>query len=218
MFIYKGRGKLLFNIDKITYKGILKYPEIIISKGKTTFITGESGSGKSTLLKFLNGTISPDTGKIKYLNKDINSYDFLKLRREVLLVSQDVFLFDDSIKENFNKYYEYRNLKSPTEEVILKYLKICNANFPLNLKCSNMSGGERQRIYIAICLSLNPYTIMLDEPTSALDESTSETIIKNIKDYCNSKNITIIIVSHNRLLAEKYADEIIYLSGSKTNE
>lgn len=78
-----------------------------------------------------------------------------------------------------------------------------------------MSGGERQRIYIALCLSLARKAIMFDEPTSALDDVTADTLLTNIKTYCIQNHLDLIIVSHNSALSEKYADNLVIISNLK---
>ena len=78
-----------------------------------------------------------------------------------------------------------------------------------------MSGGERQRVYIAIFLSFMPDVLMLDEPTSALDNTSSDIMMSNIKNFSKDNEMTTIVVSHYLTLAEKYGDEIIALERSK---
>jgi len=192
-----------------------RYPNIKIAKGETTFIHGPSGCGKSTLLKLINGTISPDRGEILYNDNNIENIDTIKLRREILLVSQSVYLFTGTIEENFIKYYEYRDHDVLPKEDMEKFLKLCSADFPLETRCETMSGGERQRVYIAIFLSFMPKILMLDEPTSALDNISSDAMMKNIIDFSNDNEMTIIVVSHYLPLAEKYGDNIIALERSK---
>ncbi|MCW1713667.1 ABC transporter ATP-binding protein [Caenicola nitritireducens] len=194
---------------------MIRYPDIKIPKGKTTFIHGPSGCGKSTLLKLINGTISPDSGKILYNGNDIDDIDTIKLRRDILLVSQSVFLFSGTIEENFNKYYQYRDLETPSKEHMEKFLQICRAEFPLETRCETMSGGERQRVYIAIFLSFMPEVLMLDEPTSALDNTSSDIIMSNIKNFSDDNDMTTIVVSHYLPLAQKYGDNIIALERSR---
>lgn len=205
----------IISVSQVVFQSMIRYPDIKIAKGKTTFIHGPSGCGKSTLLKLINGTISPDSGKILYNDNNIENIDTIKLRREILLVSQSIYLFADTIEENFNKYYEYRDRTIPSKETIKKFLRICSAEFPLETRCETMSGGERQRVYIAIFLSFMPEVIMLDEPTSALDNTSSDAMMKNIKDFCTNNEMTTVIVSHYLTLAEKYGDYIIALERSR---
>lgn len=195
----------------LNFKGIIKYPDIDVERNKITFICGESGCGKSTLLKLFNASVSSDKGEVLYNKVSLEEADTVKLRKEVMLVSQSVFLFDGTIESNFQKYYEYRDMKLISIEEMRKYLSICCADFELQSKCETLSGGERQRVFIAVCLSLMPKVIMLDEPTSALDSETSFRFFSNIKGFCRDNEITIVTVSHDMKLAEKYADSIIKL-------
>lgn len=201
----------LFSISNVNFKKILKYPFIDIKENTVTFICGRSGTGKSTLLKLLNASVSPDSGEILYQGKPIDHYDTIMLRREVLLVSQNTYLFEGTIENNFEEFYRYRELNPPHSDIIHRFLKICLADFPANANCYEMSGGERQRVFIGICLSFMPKVLMLDEPTSALDEQTSKVLMQNLKDYCKENKITLIVINHNRLLTEQYADEMISL-------
>ncbi len=202
----------LFTVKDVSYKDIIHYPYIEIEPNKTTFLCGESGCGKSTLLKLLNGVISADKGELTYLEKNIESYDPINLRREVLLVNQTVFLFDKTIRDNFHEFYEYRDIKKPDDETLTKFLKICLADFPLGSFCGNLSGGEKQRVFIAICLSLMPKVLLLDEPTSALDEHNSRKLMENIKNFCNENSISLVIVTHNKALADDFGDNIVALT------
>lgn len=205
----------IISASQVVFQSMIRYPDIKIAKGKTTFIHGPSGCGKSTLLKLINGTISPDRGEILYNDNNIENIDTIKLRREILLVSQSVYLFTGTIEENFIKYYEYRDHDVLPKEDMEKFLKLCCADFPLETRCETMSGGERQRVYIAIFLSFMPKILMLDEPTSALDNISSDAMMNNIIDFSNDNEMTIIVVSHYLPLAEKYGDNIIALERSK---
>lgn len=201
----------ILKASNVTYKSIIKYPEISIPSEKAVFLQGASGSGKSTLLKLFNGTLSTESGDILYLGNNLKNLDTVLLRQEVLLVGQSVYLFQGTIEDNFKEYYNYRDLELISKGEMKEYLSLCCADFPLDKNCDTMSGGERQRVYIAICLSLMPKVLMLDEPTSALDEVTSKALLSNIKQFCLSKGITLLVVSHSPALTEQYADKIISL-------
>ncbi len=202
----------IIRIDNVNFLNLIHYSDISIPLNKATFISGESGAGKSTLLKILNSTINGATGYIYFNGENINNIDTIRLRKEMLLVSQSVFLFDGSIKKNFEEFYSYRNQSPPNEDTIKKYLNLCCLKMPTDFLCEKMSGGEKQRAFIAICLSFNPKVLMLDEPTSALDEKTANDFFNNIKNFCKENSITLVVISHNKTLTEKYADNIIYIN------
>ena len=205
----------ILQLKNINYKNILHYPDITISQGITTFISGESGAGKSTLLKLLNGIISPTSGTIFYRGKNIDEYDQIALRREILLVGQTSYLFNMSIKENFCEYYAYRDLENISEEQMQFFLQLCAIDFPLDTACGTMSGGEQQRVFTAINLSFPSEVLMLDEPLSALDEKNANTLMDNIKSYCRKSEKTLIVISHDKAIVEKYADEVINISNER---
>lgn len=209
-------GDIILQAENVSFQGVVKYPPISIERNCATFICGESGCGKSTLLKLFNATVSPEKGTLFYNGQSILKSDTVALRREVLLVSQNVFLFNGTIRDNFIEYYRYREICPPSEEEMTRYLSLCCGTFPLDAHCETMSGGERQRIFIAVCLSFMPEVLMLDEPTSALDPDTSSRFFENITSFCRENHITLIVVSHNRELSEKFADHIIRLERGTT--
>ena len=200
---------LLFEGENINYKDILFYKNIIIKRNKINFLVGESGCGKSTLLKMLNLSLSASQGSLYYNNKDINSYDPILLRRDVSLISQDIFLYNDSIIENFRIFYSLRNLPMPDIGFIEEITKLCCINMPLDQNAASLSGGERQRVYIAIFLSFLPKVLLLDEPTSALDETNSHNLMKNITGFCKEKNIDVVVISHDNSLVESFCENKI---------
>ncbi|MCL2077962.1 MAG: ABC transporter ATP-binding protein [Oscillospiraceae bacterium] len=208
----------LFSLKDVNFKDIIRYPALKIPADGVTFICGESGCGKSTLLKLLNGVVSAECGEILYSGKSIEDYEPTALRRDVLLCGQSAYLFGGNIGENFAEYYKYRELPPISSEEINTYLKICAAEFSLDAPCSVMSGGESQRVFISICLSLRPKVLLLDEPTSALDETTANIMMTNIKAFCREEKITLIVVSHNKALTEAFADYTIQLSGGCRRE
>ena len=206
---------MLFSTKDMVFADKLHYPDLEINKSRVTFITGESGSGKSTLLKMFNATVTPSAGRVFYKSEDIAGLDTISLRRQVLLVGQTPYLFDATIKENFATYYKYRELEAPDDKTMASFLGLTNAAFPLDSQASSMSGGERQRVYMAICLSFKPQVLMLDEPTSALDEANAIAVFEHLKKWCAENCISLIVISHAQELVDKYADEIIVVATKK---
>lgn len=202
----------IFETRAVTFLNKITYPDMRLEAGQTTFVSGASGTGKSTLLKLFNGVLSPSSGVILYKGNDIRNEDTIALRRDVVLVGQRVFLFTDrTIAENFAEFFAYRSLPAPDEARMKTFMDMCGADFPLNSPTAALSGGEQQRVYNAIFASFEPPVIMLDEPTSALDREHAEFFLKNIISACCSKTTTLIIVSHDQSLVEKFADKVISL-------
>ncbi len=200
----------LFCTNQLKYLTI-NYPDITFSQGKFTFITGESGCGKSSLLKLLNMTALPVSGSVYFLGSALCDLDPITHRKKVLLASQEFFLFDNSIKENFRLYYEARDEQAPSDDIISEALHTCCIDFDINTICSTMSGGERQRVFLAICLSFKPSVILLDEPSSALDEKVAANLFSNIVSFCKQNSITPIAVCHTTEIVSKFADKVIKL-------
>lgn len=206
----------LFTLTNVTYKDILTYPDIAINQGNTTFLAGPSGVGKSTLLKLLNGVFAPTTGCVTYNGVDITTIDSIELRRRVLLVGQSPVLFEEeSIKTNFATFFNYRELTPPNDAEINEYLTICSIEMPLDKEVYHLSGGEKQRVFIAIHLALGFDVLMLDEPTSALDYKNSHALLSNIKSLCASKGKSLIIISHDQEMVTTYADDVVNLGGDE---
>jgi len=207
----KALQEVLFQTENLGYNNIIKYDDVTIPKGKVTFISGESGTGKSTLLKLLNGILTSSSGRIIYEGRDLSEFDTIELRKRVSLVSQDVFLFDTTIEQNFIRFYEYRDQSPPGTDEMKRFLALCGVPLSLDKDCTTMSGGERQRVYIAIFLSFLPKVIMLDEPTSALDQKNSGIVLENIISFCKKNDMTIIIVSHDQALKDRFAEQNIVI-------
>lgn len=205
--------KELFRTENLVFQEKIAYPDLRLKKGGAIFISGPSGSGKSSLLRLLNGTMSPSGGKIYFNGEDIESIDTIALRRKVILGGQAVFLFRGSILENFEAYHKYHESNSPIEIEIEEFLRLCGAPFGVSDLCDTMSGGERQRVFLAILLSLLPEVILLDEPTSALDGALSIEVIDNILGFCEEKEITPMIVSHDMGLRDRFAKVIVEIGG-----
>ncbi len=158
--------------------------------GRKYLITGKSGSGKSTLLKLLSGQLSQSEGSI--------SVDGRPVLCDASIVSQDVFLFDDSLRNNIALYNDYG------DEEICVAVRMSGLDSVVNAlgdgldtqvmeNGARFSGGERQRIAIARALLHGKSTLLLDEATSALDEQTAKAIEREILGL---GGVTCIAISH----------------------
>ena len=196
------------NIENISfkYKGrneeLLKNISLNINKGDKVAIIGKSGCGKSTLLKLIMRFWDVDSGTIKIDSKNIKDIPTKSLRKSQSLVSQETFLFNDTIENNI----KIGKIDASDEEVIIAAKKASIHEFIMTLPSgyktnvgeigSNLSSGERQRLGIARAFLHNPKVLILDEPTSNLDTLNEAEILKSIKN--ESKDKTIIMVSHRK--------------------
>ncbi|MCL2560136.1 MAG: energy-coupling factor ABC transporter ATP-binding protein [Turicibacter sp.] len=204
----------LFKLENVAFKGIIQYPNFEIKEKAATFITGESGVGKSTLLKLLNGVLTPTEGHVYWVEKKLTDVDSIVLRRKVLLVSQSAVLFDEhTIEENFKLFFDYRDQAAPSSEEMTHFLAMCSIVMPLDARVYELSGGEKQRVFVAIHLALGFDALLMDEPTSALDEKNGFAMLRNIKAYCKEQGKSLVIVSHDKEIVENFADDVIVLGG-----
>jgi putative ABC transport system ATP-binding protein len=172
-------------------------------------LTGSSGSGKSTILRFAVDLATPSSGCVKCDGKDISKCDPREIRRKLVLVTQEVAMFQGTVRDNLLWGLEIRGLTATDDELIAVLSEVnLEAEF-LDRIAENLSGGEKQRVAIARALLLEPDALLLDEPTSALDETSTLAVENAINDIREDRNIGVLIVTHNREQAERFTSRII---------
>ena len=221
----KGMKKSI-SLENINFSYVEKFPVINnvtleIQKGTTTAIVGSSGSGKSTLIKLLLRLYDVDTGKVLFDDENIKEFDIHSLRRDIGLVSQDIFLFEGTVFDNI----AYGNLEA-TDDEIWNAIKLSKSEKFISLlpdkkdtvvgeRGQKLSGGQRQRISIARAILKNPGLLILDEATSAVDNQTELEIQKSLDSLKEGK--TVIVIAH-RLSTIQNADVIHVLEKGKIVE
>lgn len=196
--------------------------DLRINNGEICGIVGHTGSGKSTLLQHLNGLIKPSEGEI-YVNGSCitdGSSKMADIRKKVGLVFQypEYQLFEETVAKDIA--FGPKNLgisgdeldkcvREAIELVGLKYEKIADAS-PFEL-----SGGMKRRVAIAGVIAMNPDVLILDEPTAGLDPKAHREILEMVRRIHNSRNITIIFVSHNMGDIAEMSDRVVVLSKGK---
>jgi subfamily B ATP-binding cassette protein MsbA len=208
-FSYKSGKKILDGIN------------INIPQGKTIALVGSSGAGKTTIFNLLQRLYDPDYGDISIDNKSIRKIRLKSLREVIGLVSQEVTLFDDTIKENIR----YGRLGATEEEIIDAAMAAAAHDFIVDLPDGydtqigqqgvKLSGGQRQRIAIARAMLKNAPILLLDEATSALD-AISEKQVQMALEYLK-KGRTTIVIAH-RLSTIENADLIYVVSDGRVEE
>ena len=192
----------------------IKNINLSIKGGTMAALVGHSGAGKSTILNLLPRFYDPQQGLIKIDNQNISKVNLNSLRKNISLVSQDIILFDDTIKKNIA--YAKANA---TDEEILKACKFAAADefiekLPLKFETligengTRLSGGQKQRISIARAILKESPIILLDEATSSLDADSEEIVQNAILNL--TKNKTTLVIAH-RLSTIHKADKIFVL-------
>ena len=193
---------------------VLKNLNFEINKGEKIGISGKSGSGKTTLLNLILGLLTPVEGSIKCDGKEIRD-DIKNWYSKIAYVPQKITLFEESIKKNICFGISESNIKNEDFKDAIKlselnsFINSLPEKFETNVghDGSIVSGGQLQRIGIARALYLKPDILILDEPTSNLDSEIEMAIINSLFKI---KNLTIILISHNKSILEK-CDRLIKL-------
>jgi ABC-type bacteriocin/lantibiotic exporter with double-glycine peptidase domain len=184
-------------------ESVIKNLNFEIVKGDKVIFEGESGSGKSTFIKLLLGLYRPQEGAIFYNGVNLKKIDLKKLREKVGYISQNIFLFNKTIKENI--IFENKDISSDQLKKLFKECRLEKmlSRFKKGLeeeiseKGDNVSGGERQRIAFVRALIKDPDVIIIDEGTSNLDIETEEEILKLLEK--SFKDRIILRITHRRI-------------------
>lgn len=202
---------------------VLKDLNVFIPAGKMTALVGRSGAGKSTLVDLIPRLRVPNRGGILIDDVPIESYSLSALRRNIAFVSQEGFLFDDTIENNVRYGKPDATLKEIIRASQMAYADHFVREFSEGYQTRvgergvKLSGGQKQRIVLARALLQEAKIIVLDEPTSALDSESERFIQRAIEVLRREKHITIIVIAH-RLSTIKSADQIIVLDKGRVIE
>lgn len=186
-----------------------------IKKGTVNVVLGQSGAGKTTVLNLIGGMDSPTGGRIIVDGQEISSmseYELTTYRRNKIgFVFQFYNLVPNlTVLENVQLAEEICKNPLDAREMLVKVgLEHRLENFP-----SQISGGEQQRVSIARALAKNPQILLCDEPTGALDSGTGRKVLRLICDAAYSMGKTVIIVTHNAMIAQ-LADTVIHMRDGK---
>lgn len=215
------RGKIEFKDVAFSYRedeAVLNGFSLIAEPNRTTALVGPSGGGKSTVISLLQRFYTPDAGVISIDGQNIQDVAIASLRKQIAFVSQDVFLFRGTIRENIAMGRE----GASEEDIIAAAIKAHAHEFissfadgyatQVGEHGAQLSGGQKQRIAIARAVLKNAPILLLDEPTAALD-SESERMVQEALDALKQGRTTIVVA--HRLQTIVNADRICVVEGGK---
>lgn len=205
-------------IEVVALQGL----DLQVKKGELVAIVGSSGSGKSTLLNMLGGLDKPSAGALRVGGRNLLKFteeDYMIYKRNIV-----GFVWQNNARNLVPYLTAVQNVELPMllqgqkkrRERALELLEAVGLSHRINSRLDQMSGGEQQRVAIAISLANNPSILLADEPTGSVDTKTSDQILGVFKKLNKEKGITIVIVTHDLRLA-KQIDRVIAIRDGRTS-
>jgi putative ABC transport system ATP-binding protein len=190
---------------------------LTVHKGEFVAIQGTSGSGKSTLLNMLGGLDRPTSGEVLFENESLAPFTKKQMaqyrRHSVGMIFQNFNLISTmSAAENINLALAFGGVKfSERKKRAAELLERVGLQDRATHRPTELSGGEQQRVAIARALSNRPRVLLADEPTGNLDSTRSEELLGLLREMVEHDQLTILMVTHDRELAARFADRIIMM-------
>jgi ATP-binding cassette subfamily B protein len=222
------RGEVRFDRVRFAYErggAVLDGLDLVCPAGRTTAIVGATGAGKSTIVKLLlrlYESPSPDAGRITLDGREIREYRLADLRRAISLVSQDVYLFDGTVRENI----AYGGDEGADLDRVIAAARLAEAHAFIERlprgydtvvgeRGQKLSGGQRQRIAMARAILKDAPILVLDEATSSVDNETEAAMQRSLAKACQGR--TTIVIAH-RLSTVRHAHSIHVLEEGRVAE
>jgi iron complex transport system ATP-binding protein len=210
---------LILNVCNIVFKyntkPVLKGISFNVEPGNLVCLVGPNGSGKSTLIRCISSILKPHEGRILIENKDVNLFHTRELARLIGYVPQgmqQIFPVNvlDFILMGRRPHASWRSSTKDLDK-IFEVMQLMGLEDLCMRDCSELSGGQQQKVMIARALAQDPGILLLDEPTSALDICHQLEVMEILLDLVRSKNIIVVIAIHDLNIASRYSDGVIML-------
>ena len=201
---------------------ILRNASLTLRNGEFVYVIGKVGSGKSSLLKSLYCEIPIIEGQATIMDYDLRTMktkDIPFLRRKLGIVFQDFqLLIDRSVTKNLEFVLKATGWTKKDDiekriDDVLEQVGMSNKGYKMP---HELSGGEQQRVAIAIALANKPSVLLADEPTGAVDSKTSASIMELFDNLCKELGVTIVVVSHDQIIS-KYVNRVVSIRDGKTS-
>lgn len=220
LFVCDGLVKIYKSslIEVMALQGL----DLVVYKGEIVSVIGKSGSGKSTLMNIIGGLEKPSAGKIYMDGKDMTRFtekDMMVYRKKRVgfvwqKSARNLFFYLTALENvEIAMSFEKRSAKAKRERA-LYLLKLVGIDHKKDSFPSQMSGGEQQRVAIAVALANEPEVLLADEPTGAVDTKTADSIMGVFRTLNKELGLTIIMVTHDMRMAEQ-CDRMIMISDGK---
>ncbi|CAM4263196.1 ABC transporter ATP-binding protein [Listeria booriae] len=189
--------------------------DLEIPEGKITTIIGPNGSGKSTILRLIMRLLAPNDGKIMLHGTDIHTISAKKLAREMTMLSQSPDGLIDVVVRDLVSYgrMPYKSwlgtMEKEDEEAVDWAMEVCNLEALAYRPLHTLSGGEKQRAWLAMALAQKTPILLLDEPTTYLDISHQLELLDLLRKLNRDFNMSIILVLHDLNQAAGYSDHVV---------
>ncbi|MFP9130732.1 adenosylcobinamide amidohydrolase [Niallia sp. BSM11] len=193
-----------------------------VQKGEMLGILGPNGSGKTTLFKLISGIVIPNAGELFIKGRKVSEYKQKEFAQIVSTLSQQTAeAFSYTVEEivSMGRYAHQKGwvqgLSREDKAVIHSAMEQTGISHYSNTLIGELSGGEKQRVYLAQCLAQEPEILLLDEPTNHLDLSFQKELLELLKEWSKKRGLTVVCIFHDLNLASLYCDRLLLLHNSE---